>query len=99
MPRFFSYQWPHCFKFEKPHAAGAVYAPSAMKKVPVIDDAFFGAIHRQRLGLADEAAIAAWVARQGIDLVEFEKMYWSFSVGLQTRRADEQSRKIRLPIP
>lgn len=122
--QFFSYQCPHCYKFEKPHAAWAAklpadvkaeraavsighagwvpaaqafYALSAMKKVPAIDDAFFGAIHDQRLGLTDEASIAAWVAKQGIDRAEFEKMVRSFSVGLQVRRADEQSRKVRLP--
>lgn len=122
--QFFSYQCPHCYKFEKPHAAWAAklpadvkadraavaighatwapaaqafYALSAMRKVPAIDDAFFGAIHRQRLGLTDEAGIAAWVAKQGIERAEFEKMYRSFSVGLQTRRADELSRKVRLP--
>ncbi len=122
--QFFSYQCPHCYQFEKPHAAWAAklpadvkseraavsighagwvpaaqafYALSAMKKVPAIDDAFFGAIHRQRLGLTDEAGIAAWVAKQGIDRAEFEKMARSFSVGLQVRRADELSRKVRLP--
>jgi thiol:disulfide interchange protein DsbA len=122
--QFFSYQCPHCFKFEKPHAAWAAklpadvkseraavsighagwvpaaqafYALSAMKKVPSIDDALFTAIHHQRLGLTDEAGIAAWVAKQGIDRAEFEKMTRSFSVQLQVRRADELSRKIRLP--
>jgi thiol:disulfide interchange protein DsbA len=122
--QFFSYQCPHCDKFEKPHAAWAAklpagvkaeraavsighagwvpaaqafYALTAMKKVPEIDDALFGAIHRQRLGLTDEAGIAAWVAKQGIDRAEFEKMTRSFSVQLQVRRADELSRRIRLP--
>ena len=68
-----------------------------MKAVPAIDDAFFGAIHRERKPLTDEAAIAAWVAGQGIDRANFEKTYRSFSVQLQTKRADEQSRKVRLP--
>jgi thiol:disulfide interchange protein DsbA len=122
--QFFSYQCPHCYKFEKPHAAWvaklpadvkaeraavsighagwvpaaqAFYALSAMKKVPAIDDALFGAIHRQRLGLTDEAGVAAWVGKQGIDRAEFERMARSFSVQLQVRRAEELSRKIRLP--
>jgi protein dithiol oxidoreductase (disulfide-forming) len=122
--QFFSYQCPHCFKFEKPHAAWAAtlpadvkaeraavsighagwvpaarafYALSAMQKVPAIDDAFFGAIHRQRLGLTDDAGIAAWIAKQGIDRAEFEKMSGSFGVQLQMRRAEELSRKVRLP--
>ena len=122
--QFFSYQCPHCYKFEKSFtawagslrkdvkveraavaighptwaaAAQAYYALGAMKKVPAIDDAFFSAIHRERRKLDDEASIAAWVTGQGIDRAEFEKAYRSFSVQLQTKRADEQSRKVRLP--
>lgn len=122
--QFFSYQCPHCYRFEKSFtawaeslpkdveveraavaighptwaaAALAYYALSAMKKVPAIDEAFFSAVHRERKKLTDEASIAAWVAEQGIDRAEFEKAYRSFSVQLQTRRADEQSRKVRLP--
>lgn len=78
-------------------AAQAFYALTAMKAVPRIDDAFFGAIHRERRKLTDESSIAAWVAGQGIDRAAFEKAYRSFSVQLQTRRADEQSRKVKLP--
>lgn len=79
-------------------AAGqAFYALSALKAVPGIDDALFGAIHRERKKLNDEAAIAAWVAGQGIDRAAFEKTYRSFSVQLQTKRAEELSRKVRLP--
>ncbi len=78
-------------------AAQAFYALTALKAVPGIDDAFFGAIHRERRKLTDETAIAAWVAGQGVERAAFEKAYRSFSVQLQTRRADEQSRKVRLP--
>ena len=122
--QFFSYQCPHCYRFEKSFtdwsaslpedvkveraavaighaawvaAAQAYYALGAMKKVPAIDDAFFSAVHRQGRKLTDESSIAAWVAEQGIDRTEFEKAYRSFSVQLQAKRADEQSRKVRLP--
>jgi thiol:disulfide interchange protein DsbA len=122
--QFFSYQCPHCYRFEKTftawsaslpddvkveraavaigHAAWiapaqAYYALGAMKKVPAIDDAFFSAVHRKGKKLTDEDSIAAWVAEQGIDRAEFEKSYRSFSVQLQTKRADELSRKVRLP--
>ncbi len=89
--QFFSYQCPHCYKFEKTYAAWsaglpkdvkaeraavsighatwapaaqAFYALTAMKAVPAIDDAFFGAIHRERKPLTDEAAIApGWPGR------------------------------------
>lgn len=79
-------------------AAGqAFYALTAMKAVPAIDDAFFGAIHREHRKLTDEESIAAWVAAQGIDRAAFEGAYRSFSVQLQARRAEEMSRKVRLP--
>jgi thiol:disulfide interchange protein DsbA len=68
-----------------------------MKAVPRIDDPLFAAIHRQRVRLTDEARIAGWLAGQGVDRAQFEKAYKSFSVQLQTRRADELSRKVKLP--
>ena len=65
--------------------------------MPAIDDAFFGAIHRERKPLADETAIADWVATQGIDRAKFLNAYRSFSVQLQAKRADGLSRTIQLP--
>jgi thiol:disulfide interchange protein DsbA len=78
-------------------AAQAFYALTALKAVPKIDDAFFGAIHRDRKPLADEASIADFVAGQGIDRAAFQNTYRSFSVQLQTKRADDLSRQARLP--
>jgi thiol:disulfide interchange protein DsbA len=122
--QFFSYQCPHCYKFEKTYAAWAAglpadvkreraavaighaswtvaarsyYALAALKATPQIDEAFFGAIHRERKPLADEAAVAAWVAGQGVDRAKFQDAYRSFSVQLQTKRADDLSRAVRLP--
>lgn len=78
-------------------AAQAFYALTAMKQVPAIDDALFGAIHRQRLQLDTEAALTDWVGRQGIDKAAFSQAYQSFSVKLNTKRADDLSRSYRLP--
>jgi len=78
-------------------AAQAFYALTAMKKVPAIDDALFGAIHRQRLQLDTEAALTDWVGRQGIDQAAFTQAYQSFSVKLNMKRADDLSRSYRLP--
>ena len=75
----------------------AFYALSVLKAVPRIDDAFFGAIHQERKPLTDEASITNWVAGQGIDRTQFQNAYRSFSVQLQTKRADDLSRKVRLP--
>ena len=78
-------------------SAQAFYALSVLKAVPRIDDAFFAAIHQQRKPLTDEAGITDWVAGQGIDRTQFQNAYRSFSVKLQTTRADDLSRAVRLP--
>jgi thiol:disulfide interchange protein DsbA len=78
-------------------AAQAFYALAALGRVPRIDGAFVDAIHRQRRRLADEAAIADWVAGQGIDRAQFLNAYRSFSVQLQLKRAENLSRTVRLP--
>jgi len=78
-------------------AAQAFYALTSLKAVPKIDDAFFGAIHRDRKPLADEASITDFVAGQGIDRAAFQNAYRSFNVQLQTKRADDLSRQARLP--
>jgi protein dithiol oxidoreductase (disulfide-forming) len=122
--QFFSYQCPHCYKFEKPFtawasglgadvkveraavsigranwlpAATAFYALTAMQKSPAIDDAYFGAIHRERKPLADETSIADWVATQGVDRAKFLEAYRSFGVGVKVKRAESLSREVRLP--
>lgn len=78
-------------------AAQAFYALTALKKVTELDDAFFGAIHRDRKALFTEAAVTDWAVGQGIDRTAFQNAYRSFSVQLQTKRADDASRQARLP--
>lgn len=78
-------------------AARAFYALTALKQVPQIDDALFGAIHRDRRPLFDEASLTDWAASQGIDRTAFQNAYRSFSVQLQTKRADDLSRQVQLP--
>jgi len=78
-------------------AAQAFYALAAMKKLPAIDDALFGAIHRQQLRLDTEAALTDWAGRQGIDKAAFTQAYRSFSVKLNVKRAEDLSRAYRLP--
>jgi thiol:disulfide interchange protein DsbA len=78
-------------------AAQAFYALTAMGKVPAIDDALFEAIHRRRLRLDTEAGLAEWAGAQGIDQAAFTQAYRSFGVQVKTKRADELSRRHRLP--
>jgi protein dithiol oxidoreductase (disulfide-forming) len=77
--------------------AQAYYALKAMNPVPALDDAIFAAIHRQGAKLANESSIAAWLGTQGVSQTEFTKYYRSFSVQLNTKRADELSRSHQLP--
>lgn len=78
-------------------AAQAFYALTALKLVPKEDDALFSAIHRDRTPLFNEASLTDWAASQGIDRASFQNAYRSFSVQLQTKRADDLSRQVRLP--
>jgi thiol:disulfide interchange protein DsbA len=78
-------------------AARGFYALTALKQVPQVDEALFGAIHRDRKPLFDEASLTNWVSAQGIDRDAFQNAYRSFSVQLQTKRADDLSRQVRLP--
>ena len=77
--------------------AQTFYALKAMNAVPALDDSIFTAIHRQGAQLVNEASIAAWLGKQGVNSDEFTKYYRSFSVQLNTKRADELSRSYRLP--
>jgi protein dithiol oxidoreductase (disulfide-forming) len=77
--------------------AQTYYALEAMNAVPALDDAIFTAIHRQGAQLVNESSIAVWLGKQGINQTEFTKYYRSFSVQLNTKRADELSRSHRLP--
>lgn len=78
-------------------AAQAFWALTAMDKVAAVDDAFFSAIHRDRVRLTDEVGIADWIGKQGINRADFTKYYRSFSVQVKTRYADEMSRRHRIP--
>jgi thiol:disulfide interchange protein DsbA len=77
--------------------AKAFFALEMMGKREELDAAIFRAIHVQRVALLDEAAIADWVAAQGVDKAAFISNYNSFSVNAFASRADQTSRAYRLP--
>ena len=78
-------------------AALAFYALTAMQAVPAIDDAFFGAIHRERKPLADETVDCGLGCDARHRPREVPEAYRSFSVQLKAKRADRLSRAIQLP--
>ena len=65
------------------------FALESMGRLDDMHRRVFTAIHAERLPLATDAAIAAWVAKQGVDAAKFQEAYNSFSVATKVRRASQ----------
>lgn len=77
--------------------AKAFYALQVMGKLAELDGRIFNAIHVQGVRLNDEAAIADWLATQGVDRAQFMAAMSSFSVTTFATRAEQVSRAHRIP--
>jgi thiol:disulfide interchange protein DsbA len=77
--------------------ARAFYALEMMGTLEELDAAIFRAIHVERVALNDEAAIADWLAQQGVDKAAFTASYNSFSVDAFATRAEQTARTYRIP--
>lgn len=76
--------------------AKTYYALESLAAVDKVDVALYDAVHKQRLPLADEPSITAWMAKRGVDAAKFKAAFNSFSVHNQVARADEMSRNYRV---
>ena len=65
------------------------YALEGMGKLDELHAKVFRAIHVERLRLAKDDEIFAWVAKQGVDAAKFKEVYNSFTVSNQIRRASQ----------
>jgi protein dithiol oxidoreductase (disulfide-forming) len=63
------------------------YALEAMGKLDAVHAKVFRAIHVEKLKLAKDEEIFAWVAAQGVDAAKFKEIYNSFNATNQARRA------------
>jgi thiol:disulfide interchange protein DsbA len=63
------------------------YALVAMGKVDELHTKVFDAIHKEHLPLNTDAAITAWIVKQGVDKAKFLEAYNSFSVNTNAKRA------------
>lgn len=63
------------------------YALEAMGKAEEMQRKIFNAIHVQHLQLNNDAAIADYIAKQGVDKQKFLELYNSFGVQSKARRA------------
>ncbi len=60
-----------------------------MGKVEALHAKVFRAIHVDKVKLAKDDEILAWVATQGVDMAKFKEIYGSFTVSNQVRRASQ----------
>ena len=60
-----------------------------MGKVEALHAKVFRAIHVDKVKLAKDDEILAWVATQGVDMAKFKEIYSSFTVSNQVRRASQ----------
>ena len=63
------------------------YALEGMGKLDAVHAKAFRAIHVEKLKLAKDDDIFAWVGNQGVDVAKFKEVYNSFTVNNQARRA------------
>jgi protein dithiol oxidoreductase (disulfide-forming) len=74
----------------------AFYALQAMGKLEALDSPIFNAIHIQNVRLLDEASIIAFVARHGVNAVDFKATYDSFGVKSSVVRAEQLMKSYRV---
>jgi protein dithiol oxidoreductase (disulfide-forming) len=67
------------------------YALEALGQVEAMHRKVFAAIHQQRLALNNEAEIAAWMEKNGLDRAKFVDAYKSFGVATKVRQAKQLS--------
>lgn len=63
------------------------FALEAMGLVEKLHAKVFTAIHVEKLDLSKAAAIAGWVAKQGVDAAKFNEQYNSFSVATKSTKS------------
>ncbi|KRB26496.1 MULTISPECIES: thiol:disulfide interchange protein DsbA/DsbL [unclassified Acidovorax] len=65
------------------------YTLEGMGKLDALHAKVFRAIHVEKVKLAKDDEILAWVTQQGVDAAKFKEVYGSFSVANQVRRASQ----------
>lgn len=67
------------------------YALETLGQVEAMHRKVFAAIHQQRMGLNNEAEIAGFMEKNGVDRVKFIEAYKSFGVATKVRQAKQLS--------
>jgi thiol:disulfide interchange protein DsbA len=72
------------------------YAFEAMGVLDKVHKAFFDAIHKDRLNIANEGAMNEWLKKNGIDRKKFDDAVKSFGVQAKVKRAAQLSAAYQL---
>jgi len=88
---------PVLFRPQLAPFAKIYYTLESMNLLDKLHAEVFVAIHQQRVNLADEKALFAWVASKGVDAAKFEEIYKSFAVASKVQRADQVTRAYNVP--
>jgi thiol:disulfide interchange protein DsbA len=83
---------PVIFRESSEPMARTFYALEGLGQQKRLHDALFDAWHVQNIDLSDEAKIAAFVAKHGVDSAKFSAAYNSFAVVSKLNRSNEMVR-------
>ena len=88
---------PAMFSDDYARAARAYYALEAIGEVQRLHRPLFDAVQgRARLKITDEAALSAWLGKQGVDTKKFAAAYRSFSVESRIKRAAQLTQAYKI---
>lgn len=87
---------PTVFRDSWEPMAYTFYALQSMGQRERLHDALYRAWNEDNIDLSDEARIAAFVAKHGVDATQFAAAYHSFTVQSEVTRAEQMIRSYRI---
>lgn len=88
---------PAMFSDDYAQAARAYYAIEVIGEAQRLHRPLFDAVHQSiRLKITDEAALTAWLGKQGVDTKKFAAAYRSFSVEGRLKRAAQLTQAYKI---
>lgn len=88
VPAIFNEQWGV--------AARVFYTLEAINEESRMHSPLFDAIHKENLRITDESAMAAWLAKKGVDVQKYKAAYRSFGVETKLKRALQMTQAYRI---
>jgi thiol:disulfide interchange protein DsbA len=92
------YRFPLVFNKPWGTLAKAYYVIKALNANEKLDEAFFTAIHQQRINLFDEKLLESFFVEHGVSKKEFLDLYHSFTVERELMRAKELANAYQISV-